>query len=86
MKLLVVATALGPLGSGRGGGVELTLAGLVAGSALLTKEAMLFFLPLAALWLLLHKKRQIKQQQKQLLSKLQQIKQQQMHLQQRQKR
>ena len=31
MKLLVVATALGPLGSGRGGGVELTLAGLVAG-------------------------------------------------------
>jgi len=32
-------------------------AGLVAGAALLTKEAMLFFLPLAALWLLLHKKR-----------------------------
>jgi len=31
MKLLLVATALGPLGSGRGGGVELTLAGLVAG-------------------------------------------------------
>jgi UDP-glucose:tetrahydrobiopterin glucosyltransferase len=31
MKVLVVATALGPLGSGRGGGVELTLAGLVAG-------------------------------------------------------
>jgi UDP-glucose:tetrahydrobiopterin glucosyltransferase len=31
MKLLVVATALGPLGSGRGGGVELTLTGLVAG-------------------------------------------------------
>ncbi len=31
MKLLVVATALGPLGSGRGGGVELTLAGVVAG-------------------------------------------------------
>ena len=31
MKLLVVATALGPVGSGRGGGVELTLAGLVAG-------------------------------------------------------
>jgi UDP-glucose:tetrahydrobiopterin glucosyltransferase len=31
VKLLVVATALGPLGSGRGGGVELTLVGLVAG-------------------------------------------------------
>lgn len=31
MRLLVVATALGPLGSGRGGGVELTLASLVAG-------------------------------------------------------
>ena len=31
MKLLVVATPLGPLGSGRGGGVELTLTGLVAG-------------------------------------------------------
>ena len=31
MNLLVVATALGPVGSGRGGGVELTLAGLVAG-------------------------------------------------------
>jgi len=31
MKLLVVATALGPLGSGRGGGVDLTLAGVVAG-------------------------------------------------------
>ncbi|MFZ9951897.1 MAG: glycosyltransferase [Vulcanococcus sp.] len=31
MKLLVVATPLGPLGSGRGGGVELTLASLVAG-------------------------------------------------------
>ncbi|MFM2079793.1 MAG: hypothetical protein RLZZ219_475 [Cyanobacteriota bacterium] len=31
MNLLVVATPLGPLGSGRGGGVELTLAGLVAG-------------------------------------------------------
>jgi UDP-glucose:tetrahydrobiopterin glucosyltransferase len=31
MKLLVVATALGPVGSGRGGGVELTLAGVVAG-------------------------------------------------------
>ena len=31
MKLLVVSTPLGPLGSGRGGGVELTLAGLVAG-------------------------------------------------------
>jgi len=33
------------------------LAGLLAGAALLTKEAMLFFLPLAALWLLLHKRR-----------------------------
>jgi UDP-glucose:tetrahydrobiopterin glucosyltransferase len=31
MKLLLVATPLGPLGSGRGGGVELTLTGLVAG-------------------------------------------------------
>ena len=31
MKLLVVGTPLGPLGSGRGGGVELTLASLVAG-------------------------------------------------------
>ena len=31
MKLLVVATPLGPLGSGRGGGVELTLTSLVAG-------------------------------------------------------
>ena len=31
MKLLVVASPLGPLGSGRGGGVELTLASLVAG-------------------------------------------------------
>ena len=31
MKVLVVATPLGPLGSGRGGGVELTLASLVAG-------------------------------------------------------
>ena len=31
MKLLVVATPLGPLGSGCGGGVELTLANLVAG-------------------------------------------------------
>ena len=31
MKLLVVATPLGPLGSGRGGGVELTLSSLVAG-------------------------------------------------------
>jgi UDP-glucose:tetrahydrobiopterin glucosyltransferase len=31
VKLLVVATALGPVGSGRGGGVELTLVGLVAG-------------------------------------------------------
>ena len=35
------------------------LAGLVAGAALLTKEAMLFFLPLAALWLLWHKQRQL---------------------------
>lgn len=35
------------------------MAGLVAGAALLTKEAMLFFLPLAALWLLLHKRRQL---------------------------
>jgi 4-amino-4-deoxy-L-arabinose transferase-like glycosyltransferase len=34
-------------------------AGLIAGAALLTKEAMLFFLPLAALWLLLHKRRQL---------------------------
>jgi UDP-glucose:tetrahydrobiopterin glucosyltransferase len=31
MKLLVVSTPTGPLGSGRGGGVELTLAALVAG-------------------------------------------------------
>ena len=31
MNLLVVATPLGPLGSGRGGGVELTLSSLVAG-------------------------------------------------------
>jgi UDP-glucose:tetrahydrobiopterin glucosyltransferase len=31
MKLLVVSTPVGPLGSGRGGGVELTLTGLVAG-------------------------------------------------------
>src|SRR5688572_3925800 len=31
------------------------LAGLVAGAALLTKEAMLFFFPLAALWLVWHK-------------------------------
>lgn len=31
MKLLVVTTPMGPVGSGRGGGVELTLAGLVAG-------------------------------------------------------
>lgn len=31
MKLLVVASPLGPLGSGAGGGVELTLANLVAG-------------------------------------------------------
>ena len=35
------------------------LAGLVAGAALLTKEAMLFFLPLAALWLIWHKQRQL---------------------------
>ena len=35
------------------------LAGLVAGAALLTKEAMLFFLPLAALWLLWQKQRQL---------------------------
>lgn len=35
------------------------LAGLVAGAALLTKEAMIFFLPLAALWLLWHKQRQL---------------------------
>lgn len=34
-------------------------AGLIGGAALLTKEAMLFFLPLAALWLLLHKRRQL---------------------------
>ena len=34
-------------------------AGVVAGAALLTKEAMLFFLPLAALWLLLRKRRQL---------------------------
>jgi 4-amino-4-deoxy-L-arabinose transferase-like glycosyltransferase len=32
-------------------------AGLVAGAALLTKEAMLFFLPLAALWLIWRKQR-----------------------------
>ena len=31
MKLLVVAPALGPLGSGAAGGVELTLVNLVAG-------------------------------------------------------
>jgi UDP-glucose:tetrahydrobiopterin glucosyltransferase len=31
MKLLVVTTPLGPIGSGRGGGVEITLVGLVAG-------------------------------------------------------
>ena len=31
IKLLVVTTPLGPLGSGRGGGVELTLSSLVAG-------------------------------------------------------
>jgi UDP-glucose:tetrahydrobiopterin glucosyltransferase len=31
MKLLVVSTPVGPLGSGRGGGVEITLTGLVAG-------------------------------------------------------
>ncbi len=44
------------------GGRQLRLglaAGLIAGAALLTKEAMLFFLPLAALWLLLHKRRQL---------------------------
>lgn len=35
------------------------LAGLVAGAALLTKEAMIFFLPLAALWLIWHKQRQL---------------------------
>jgi 4-amino-4-deoxy-L-arabinose transferase-like glycosyltransferase len=35
------------------------IAGLVAGAALLTKEAMLFFLPLAALWLLWHKQRRL---------------------------
>ena len=31
MKLLLVSTPVGPLGSGRGGGVELTLTGLLAG-------------------------------------------------------
>jgi UDP-glucose:tetrahydrobiopterin glucosyltransferase len=31
VKLLVVATPLGPIGSGRGGGVEITLSSLVAG-------------------------------------------------------
>jgi 4-amino-4-deoxy-L-arabinose transferase-like glycosyltransferase len=35
------------------------LAGIVAGAALLTKEAMLFFLPLAALWLFWHRQRQV---------------------------
>jgi 4-amino-4-deoxy-L-arabinose transferase-like glycosyltransferase len=35
------------------------MAGAVAGAALLTKEAMLFFLPLAALWLLWHKQRSL---------------------------
>jgi 4-amino-4-deoxy-L-arabinose transferase-like glycosyltransferase len=35
------------------------IAGVVAGAALLTKEAMIFFLPLAALWLLWHRQRQI---------------------------
>ena len=34
-------------------------AGLLAGAALLTKEAMLFFLPLAALWLVLRKRRRL---------------------------
>ena len=31
MRILVVSTPVGPLGSGQGGGVELTLAALVAG-------------------------------------------------------
>lgn len=35
------------------------IAGVVAGAALLTKEAMLFFLPLAALWLIWRKQRQL---------------------------
>jgi 4-amino-4-deoxy-L-arabinose transferase-like glycosyltransferase len=35
------------------------IAGLVAGAALLTKEAMLFFLPLAALWLIWRKQQQL---------------------------
>ncbi len=35
------------------------IAGLLAGAALLTKEAMLFFLPLAALWLVWHKQRRL---------------------------
>lgn len=34
-------------------------AGVVSGAALLTKEAMLFFLPLAALWLLWHRRTQL---------------------------
>jgi 4-amino-4-deoxy-L-arabinose transferase-like glycosyltransferase len=33
------------------------MAGLMAGAALLTKEAMIFFLPLAALWLIWHQQR-----------------------------
>lgn len=38
MRILVVSTPVGPLGSGVGGGVELTLAGLVRGLAALGNE------------------------------------------------
>lgn len=52
--LQMAGDATGPRRLGLG-----AAAGIVAGAALLTKEAMLFFLPLAALWLLLHRRRQL---------------------------
>ena len=38
MRILVVSTPVGPLGSGQGGGVELTLAALVAGRVIPTVQ------------------------------------------------
>lgn len=55
--ILVLLKAFDALGTRR---VMLGLAaGVVAGAALLTKEAMLFFLPLAAVWLLWRKQTQL---------------------------
>ncbi len=39
------------MGSGRAGGALALIAGLITGTAILTRPAMIFFLPLAAIWL-----------------------------------